>query len=81
VGAYRGTTIALSADAQASLYDLDLRGAVAFLVGNEGAGLSEGLKAAATHSARIPMPGRAESLNAAVAASVCLFETIRQRGS
>ena len=81
VGAYRGASIALSADAQTSLYDLDLRAAVAFLVGNEGAGLSEGLKAAATHSARIPMPGRTESLNAAVAGSVCLFETIRQRGA
>ena len=79
VGTYRGTSIALSADAQTSLYDLDLRETVAFVVGNEGAGLSEGLKAAATRRARIPMPGRTESLNAAVAGSVCLFEAIRQR--
>jgi len=81
VGTYRGTSIALSADAQTTLYDLDLRGPVAFLVGNEGAGLSEGLKAASTRRARIPMPGRAESLNAAVAGALCLFESVRQRGA
>src|SRR5213079_2168704 len=36
VGTYRGTSIALSADANASIFDLDLRGPVAFIVGNEG---------------------------------------------
>jgi len=80
VGTYRGTSIALSADANTSLYDLDLRGPVAFLVGNEGAGLPEGLRVAATRRGRIPMPGRAESLNAGVAGSLCLFEAVRQRG-
>lgn len=80
VGTYRGTSIALSADANSALYDLDLRGPVAFVVGNEGSGLSEGLKAAATRRARIPMPGTAESLNAGVAGSLCLFEAVRQRG-
>ena len=81
VGAYRGMSIALSADAQTSLYDLDLRGPVAFAIGNEGTGLSEGLEAATTRRARIPMPGRAESLNAGVAGSLCLFEAVRQRGA
>jgi len=81
IGAYRGTTIALAADANTSLYDLDLRDPVAFIVGNEGAGLSEALKAAATRRARIPMPGRAESLNVGVAGSLCLFEAVRQRGN
>jgi TrmH family RNA methyltransferase len=80
VGAYRGTSIALSADAQTTLYDLDLRGPVAFAIGNEGAGLSGALNAATTRRARIPMPGRAESLNAGVAGSLCLFEAVRQRG-
>ena len=79
VGTYRGTSIALSTDADRSLHDLDLRGPVAFLVGNEGTGLSEPLKAAATLRARIPMPGRMESLNAGVAGSLCLFEAVRQR--
>jgi TrmH family RNA methyltransferase len=80
VGTYRGTSIALSSDANTSLYDLDLRGPAAFAIGNEGAGLSEGLTAATTRRARIPMPGRAESLNAGVAGALCLFEAVRQRG-
>ena len=81
VGTYRGTSIALSADADASIFDLDLRGPVAFIVGNEGAGVSEPLKVAATRRARIPMPGRMESLNAGVAGAICLFEALRQRGA
>ena len=81
IGGYRGITVALSADAEASLYDLDLHGPVAFIIGNEGTGLSEAVKAAATRRARIPMPGRMESLNAGVAGSLCLFEAVRQRGA
>ncbi len=80
MGSYRGTTIALTVDAESSLYDLDLRAPVAIVIGNEGAGLSEPLKARATRHARIPMPGRMESLNAGVAGSLCLFEAVRQRG-
>ncbi len=80
MGSYRGTTVALTVDAERSLYDLDLRAPVALVVGNEGAGLSEPLKARATKRARIPMPGRMESLNAGVAGSLCLFEAVRQRG-
>lgn len=76
---FRGTSIALAGDAQKALYDVDLRPPVAFLVGNEGAGLSAALRDSATLAARIPMPGRAESLNAAVAGSLCLFEAVRQR--
>lgn len=79
-GIYRGTTIALTVEGEASLYDLDLREPVAFVIGNEGAGLSESIKAHVSKHARIPMPGRMESLNAAIAGSLCLFETVRQRG-
>ncbi|MCM2327287.1 MAG: RNA methyltransferase [Lysobacter sp.] len=81
LAAFAGTTIALCGEAKASLYDTDLRGAVAILVGNEGAGLSPELKSAATVRVHIPMPGRAESLNAGVAGSIALFEAVRQRGS
>jgi len=77
---FRGTTVALCGDAKGSIYDADLRGPVAFLVGNEGAGLSPDLKRAAKLRVRIPMPGRAESLNAGVAGSIALFEAVRQRG-
>ncbi|MEO6147559.1 MAG: TrmH family RNA methyltransferase, partial [Sulfuriferula sp.] len=61
-----------------SLYQTDLRGAVAFAVGNEGVGLSAELRAAAGVAFAIPMPGRVESLNAAAALAVCLFERVRQ---
>lgn len=79
VGTYRGTVIALTVDSEASLYELDLQEPVAFIIGNEGAGLSDTLKAAVARHVSIPMPGRVESLNAAVAGSLCLFEAVRQR--
>lgn len=62
-----------------SLYDLDLSGPLAWLVGNEGAGLTPEALALATEAVSIPMPGQAESLNASVATAVCLYETLRQR--
>lgn len=71
--------IATSLDAERSLYDLDLSGPVVWLIGNEARGLSTAALEHATERIRIPMPGRAESLNAAIAAAVCLFETVRQR--
>ena len=79
VATFRGISVALCGEAKASLYDTDLRGSVAFLVGNEGAGLSAALGNSATVRARIPMPGRVESLNAAVAGAIALFEAVRQR--
>ncbi|NBH72924.1 RNA methyltransferase [Clostridiaceae bacterium] len=57
----------------------DYRGATAFLVGNEANGLSKEAAAAADARIRIPMLGKVESLNAAVAASVLMFEAARQR--
>lgn len=81
LGRYRGSSIALDARAEASLYDLDLVKPSAFLIGNEGSGLSEPLRGAAKVRARIPMPGRVESLNAATAGSICLFEAVRQRAA
>ena len=79
LGAFRGASVALAGDAKASIYDVDMRGPVAILVGNEGAGLSAATRRQATISARIPMPGQVESLNAAVAGSLALFEAVRQR--
>lgn len=80
VASFAGTTVALCSEAKDSIYEADLRGPVAFLVGNEGAGLSAQLEKAAKLRLRIPMPGRAESLNAGVAGSIALFEAVRQRG-
>jgi TrmH family RNA methyltransferase len=76
---FRGSVVAMEPRARASLYELDLRGPVAWVFGNEGAGLSEGARRLATHRVRIPMPGPAESLNVAAAAAICLFEQLRQR--
>jgi RNA methyltransferase, TrmH family len=51
----------------------------ALLIGNEGAGLSDSLLAAAAHRVTIPTPGNVESLNAAIAGSLLLYEAARQR--
>jgi TrmH family RNA methyltransferase len=55
-----------------------LKGKVAFLFGNEGAGLGRELLGAADVVVAVPMPGPVESLNVAAAAAVCLFERVRQ---
>lgn len=57
----------------------DYRQGCAFMIGNEGNGLTERLADLADVSVRIPMCGQAESLNAAVAAAVLMFEAKRQR--
>lgn len=62
-----------------SFYRQDYRGGCAFFIGNEGNGLSDKLAARADAKIRIPMKGRVESLNAAVAATVLMYETLRQR--
>ena len=78
---YAGKIVATRLDATQSLFALDLCGPVAWLFGNEGAGLSPSASNLATDAVRIPMPGAAESLNVAMAATVCLFEQVRQRQS
>lgn len=57
----------------------DYTGGTAFLIGNEGNGLTDAAADAAGTYVRIPMQGKVESLNAAVAASVLLYEAARQR--
>jgi len=78
---YAGKRVATQQRALRTLFETDLTGRVALLLGNEGAGLSAGLLAAADTVVSVPMPGRAESLNVAAAAAVCLFERIRQLGA
>lgn len=77
--AFTGKLLAASLQADKSLYDTNLRGKLAFAIGNEGAGLSPALREAAQQHFIIPMPGKVESLNAAAATAVCLFEAVRQR--
>ena len=60
--------------------EVDYRGRVAIAVGSEKHGADETLLEAATHRVRIPMHGRANSLNVSVAAAIVLYEAVRQRG-
>lgn len=57
----------------------DYREGTAFLIGNEGRGLREETAALADERIRLPMEGQVESLNAAVASSILLYEAYRQR--
>jgi TrmH family RNA methyltransferase len=59
--------------------DIDFRGPVAILIGGEGTGLPDALVALADERVTIPMEGSAESLNAAVAAAILVYEAKRQR--
>jgi TrmH family RNA methyltransferase len=77
---YPGRLIATGLAASRSVFATDLTGLVGFIFGNEGAGLSPGLAAAAHEVVAIPMPGGTESLNVAAAAAICLFERVRQLG-
>ena len=61
--------------------DSDLRGPVALMVGNEGAGLSKDLLSQADEIVAIPQSPKVESLNAGIAASIVLYEAARQRNS
>lgn len=60
-------------------YTENFREPSAFFIGNEGNGLTQKLAAALMHRITIPMMGRVESLNAATAAAVLMYETLRQR--
>lgn len=65
--------------AQSSLYDVDLTGARAWVLGAEGSGLRRLTREHCDTLVHIPMSDSVESLNVSVAAGVCLFETLRQR--
>jgi TrmH family RNA methyltransferase len=75
--------LAADGDGELSLDDVSdlLAGPTAWLFGNEAHGLPAELAALADHRVRIPIPGRAESLNLATAAAVCLHESARARRS
>nr|WP_177186971.1 RNA methyltransferase [Nitrosospira briensis] len=75
---FNGKIIATVLKSKRSLYQTPLIGPVAFVFGNEGAGLSNELLQAVTEKITIPMVGSTESLNAAAAAAVCFFERMRQ---
>jgi RNA methyltransferase, TrmH family len=62
-----------------SCWETDLRQPLALIIGGEAGGASEEAKKLAQYRVNIPMSGKTESLNAAVAGSVLMFEVMRQR--
>lgn len=77
-GTFVGELLATDPQARLNLYDCNLSGNVAVMMGNEGAGLSAQLSGLSTQTVAIPMAGRIESLNVAAATAICLFEVVRQ---
>jgi len=75
------TVVGTSDDAERTIYDLDLRGPVALVLGAEGRGLRQLTRNTCDVLVRIPMAGAVESLNVSVAAGVCLYEVVRQRAA
>ena len=71
--------IGTSDDAQQSLYDIDLTGPVALVLGAEGSGMRQLTSRTCDVLVRLPMAGAVESLNVSVASGVCLYEAVRQR--
>ncbi len=69
-----------SDSAAVSVFDSDLRGALALVLGAEGSGLRRLTRELCDHEVAIPMAGTVSSLNVAVAAGVLLYEARRQRG-
>jgi 23S rRNA (guanosine2251-2'-O)-methyltransferase len=70
-------TVGLAGDAEVSIYDASLPARSLFVIGGEGNGISKTVRSACDELLRIPMTGGGESLNAAVALSVCMFEWLR----
>lgn len=72
-------TFATHLDAKKNCYEIKYPEKMALLIGNEGNGLSDVITEFADHKILIPMAGKVESLNAAVAASVLIYEIYRQK--
>jgi 23S rRNA (guanosine2251-2'-O)-methyltransferase len=71
--------IGLSDSAEKTIYDVELTGHLALVMGAEGSGLRQLTRKHCDELVRIPMAGAVESLNVSVAAGICLFEAVRQR--
>ncbi|MES2510891.1 MAG: 23S rRNA (guanosine(2251)-2'-O)-methyltransferase RlmB [Pseudomonadota bacterium] len=72
--------VGTSDDAEKTIYDIDLKGPVALVLGAEGEGMRQLTRKTCDELVRIPMRGAVESLNVSVASGVCLYEALRQRG-
>jgi RNA methyltransferase, TrmH family len=79
VGSFPGSVMAMEREAGASLFTIPIPADCAFLLGNEGAGLSPQVAGLAHSRVTIPMVGRVESLNVAAAGAVICFEVLRRK--
>lgn len=73
--------IGTSDDAPKTLYEVDLKGPVALVLGAEGAGMRQLTRKTCDELVSLPMRGAVESLNVSVASGICLYEAVRQRGA
>ncbi len=73
-------SVALAADGDGPLAELDLKGPIALVLGSEGEGLRPLVRKTCDHSAHIPMVGELDSLSVSASAAVALYEVARQRG-
>jgi 23S rRNA (guanosine2251-2'-O)-methyltransferase len=71
--------IGTAEDAQKTLYETDLTGPVALVLGAEGSGMRQLTARTCDELVRLPMRGAVESLNVSVASAICLYEALRQR--
>lgn len=72
--------IGTSDDAPQTLYQADLKGPTALVLGAEGAGMRQLTRKTCDTLVSLPMRGAVESLNVSVASGICLYEAVRQRG-
>lgn len=73
--------IGTDGEAQESLFERDLTGPCAIVLGSEGSGMRRLTRDLCDFTVKLPMAGAVTSLNVSVAAGVCLFEAVRQRGA
>jgi len=72
--------VGAAGEAEKTIFDIDLTGPTALVMGAEGEGLRRLTAEKCDYLAQIPMAGSVESLNVSVATGICLFEAVRQRG-
>lgn len=72
--------VGATGEAEKSIFDIDQKTSIAWVLGGEGDGLRRLTRAACDELAHIPMLGSVDSLNVSVASGICLFEACRQRG-
>jgi len=72
-------SVATILESEQNIYDIDLAPPLCLVLGSEGDGLHRSIYEVCSHKGRIPQVGTSDSLNVSVAASICMYEIIRQR--